>query len=124
MTKKGKLIAKQYTWFDTGNKEELAKTTNYFKNDNEINILPKENEAIWFVDDKVIKFSDDTKFIKDRVERAKIIKDFVPKIIKSTENMYCYNNVEGTILSKIKDITTFLLLEKKYRKNPFLKLRI
>lgn len=103
----GILYAQEFTWFDTGNKVELEKTKEYFKTKNEHNILPKENEAIWFVNDKVIKYSDDLNFIKDRVERAKFLKNFVPEIIANTENMYCYKRENGFVLSKITDINLF-----------------
>ena len=38
-----------------------------YKTENQPNILEKSNEAIWFVGDKVIKFSADTEFISNRV---------------------------------------------------------
>jgi hypothetical protein len=89
-----------FTWFDTGNPETLAKTREEFKEEGGPNILEKANEAIWFIDDQVIKFSDDKKFIANRVKRANEIKDFIPEITASTPNMYRYKKVEGEILSK------------------------
>jgi choline kinase len=103
----GNLYAKKYTWFDTGNIEELKNTNEYFKEKDSPNILPKPDEAIWFIDDKVIKYSDNKSFIKDRVERIKYLKGFVPEILNSTENMYCYKKVDGMVLSKINDIKIF-----------------
>ena len=58
------------------------------------NILEKENEAIWFVNQKVIKFSTDLKFIKNRYLRSKKLKNFVPKVLNIKKNMYSYNKVE------------------------------
>ncbi len=101
------LYSKEFTWFDTGNKEELKKTRKYFKEENSPNILPKPDEAIWFIDNKVIKYSDNKSFIKDRVERINYLKGFVPEITGYTDNMYCYNRAEGEVLSKIKDIGLF-----------------
>ncbi len=105
--KNGNLFIKEYKWFDTGNIEELKKTKEYFKNDNLPNILPKPDEAIWFVGNNVIKFSNNKSFITERIERTKYLKDFVPKIIASTENMYAYRNEEGEVLSKIKNLELF-----------------
>lgn len=105
--KEGTLFSQEFNWFDTGNQVELKKTVDYFKEDDAPNILPKANEAIWFVDDVVIKYSDDKKFIRDRVERINYLKEFVPEIIASTENMYAYKKADGYVLSKIADISVF-----------------
>ncbi|ABL02611.1 conserved hypothetical protein [Candidatus Ruthia magnifica str. Cm (Calyptogena magnifica)] len=96
-----------FTWFDTGNINELNKTREYFSKNIDANILEKEEEAIWFVADKVVKFSIDELFIKDRVQRAKGLENFIPSIINSTTNMYSYNKVKGEVLSKNPTISTF-----------------
>lgn len=96
-----------FTWFDTGNIKSLNKTREYFKKDSDANILEKEEEAIWFVDNKVIKFSIDESFIKDRVLRAKQLAGFVPEITASTTNMYAYEKVMGSVFSKSPVISTF-----------------
>lgn len=96
-----------FTWFDTGNITALNKTREYFKKNMNVNILEKEEEAIWFVDDKVIKFSTDENFINDRVERAKTLDGFIPRITNSTFNMYSYNNVKGEVFSKNPTVSTF-----------------
>ena len=49
--------AKAFTWFDTGNLECLQKAKNKFKRHDSPDILDKQNEAIWFVNKKVIKYS-------------------------------------------------------------------
>lgn len=96
-----------FTWFDTGNIEQLNKTRKYFSKNIDANILEKEEEAIWFVDEKVIKFSIDKDFIKDRVQRAKSLGSFIPKIENFTENMYSYKKVKGEIFSKNPTVSTF-----------------
>ncbi len=96
-----------FTWFDTGNISELNKTREYFAKNIDANILEKEEEAIWFVDDKAIKFSIDESFIKNRVQRAKSLDNFIPHIINSTTNMYSYKKVKGEIFSKNPMISTF-----------------
>ena len=76
-------------------------------------ILPKPNEAIWFIKDKVIKFHVDEKFIKDRVIRAnKIINNrqkksgiCLPEILSYSKNTYVYRRASGDICSKIIDST-------------------
>ena len=96
-----------FTWFDTGNIEQLEKTREYFAKNIDANILEKEEEAIWFVDTRVIKFSIDKNFIQDRVHRAKSLGNFIPKIENSTENMYAYKKVNGDVFSKDPTISTF-----------------
>ena len=97
----------EFTWFDTGNLESLKKVKQYFKKVDDPVILEKDNESIWFVDNKVIKFSDDKNFIRNRVKRAELIRDFVPLITDRTENMYAYEKVDGKILSEIINIPKF-----------------
>ncbi len=96
-----------FTWFDTGNISELNRTREYFSKNIDANILEKEEEAIWFVDNKVVKFSIDESFIKDRVQRAKSLDNFIPQITNSTTNMYSYQKVEGDVFSKHPTISTF-----------------
>lgn len=97
--------AKEFTWFDIGNLEGLNKASLYFNSD--INVLPKSDEAIWFIDNKVIKYSNDIDFIKNRVLRATLLKGFVPKITNYTNNMYCYDRISGKPLSSIYNLNIF-----------------
>jgi NDP-sugar pyrophosphorylase family protein len=97
----------KFTWFDTGTLKGLFKTRKLYNNLNEPNILEKENEAVWFLGNKVIKFSSDTQFIKNRFKRAKKLKKFVPKVLDLKKNMYSYNKVEGNVLSKIINLSLF-----------------
>lgn len=92
--------AEHFTWFDTGIKIELEATRKRFEDVNGPNILDKGNEAIWFLDNRVIKFSDNTDFISDRVRRSKILNGFVPQVLGHTTHMYCYDYVQGDVLSK------------------------
>jgi NDP-sugar pyrophosphorylase family protein len=97
----------KFTWSDTGTLEGLAKTRKLYNNLNGINILEKENEAIWFLGNKVIKFSADSQFIKNRFIRAKKLKKFIPKVLCLKRNMYSYNKFDGKVLSKIITLPLF-----------------
>lgn len=99
--------AKKFTWFDTGVKIELDATRKRFEEPDAPNILEKPNEAIWFLGNRVIKFSDSPKFISGRVKRAKLLKGFVPPITGSTTHMYCYDYAKGDVLSKCVSIPLF-----------------
>jgi NDP-sugar pyrophosphorylase family protein len=97
----------KFTWSDTGTLEGLSKTRKLYNNLNQFNILEKENEAIWFVGNKVVKFSTDHKFIKNRFIRSKKIKKFIPKVLYLKKNMYLYKKIEGKVLSKIITLSLF-----------------
>lgn len=99
--------AKKFTWFDTGVTVELDATRRRYHNDGGPNILPKEDEAIWFLDDKVIKFSNNEEFIKDRVERSKLLAGFVPTVTGYTKHMYSYSYVQGNVMSKCVSMPVF-----------------
>lgn len=94
-------MAKSFTWYDTGNLERLKETRTALTKNDDIHVLPKNNEAIWFVNGVVIKYSKDKDFIRKRVERAKVLQDFVPKIVKATDNMYSYLMVSGHTMSSV-----------------------
>ena len=93
--------AKSFTWHDTGNLESLLEVRQHYKKKDSPNILEKANEAIWFVGHNVIKYSDDKKFIANRVKRAQVLKEFVPRVTGVTENMYRYTKVKGKVLSEV-----------------------
>ena len=57
----------KFTWYDTGNEKSLLQAKKQLRSKNQPNILEKDNEAIWFANNKTIKFSTDKKFISDRV---------------------------------------------------------
>lgn len=102
-----KVAARRFTWHDTGNLEALARTRLEYREPGAPNILEKANEAIWFVDGQVIKFSDDRKFIGNRVERVRELRGFVPEITGSRPHMYRYAVVEGEILSEVVTLPMF-----------------
>lgn len=89
-------------WYDTGNISSLKETQALFSS-NEHNILEKENEAIWFIDNRVIKFSTDEQFISNRCKRLDLMdsksRKLFPKISKKTKNLYIYEKEPGVILS-------------------------
>ena len=99
--------AYQFKWFDTGNITGLSKARREYAQKNEPNILEKSDEAIWFVGKDVIKYSNDTSFIANRVKRAKELKGFVPRISLHKPNMYSYKKVHGEVLSEVIDLYIF-----------------
>jgi hypothetical protein len=99
-----------FNWNDTGNIEALNKTRDLYREKGGPSILEKNNECIWFVGGNVIKFSDDKKFIANRVERAKDLEQFVPKITGVRPNMYRYERADGRVFSEVVNIPLFASL--------------
>ena len=96
-----------FTWYDTGQLENLKKTRLKIKEANSPNILEKPNEEIWFVAENVIKLSSDKSFIKNRVKRSKILSPYVPSIKEHKKYMYKYKFVRGEIISECINIPLF-----------------
>jgi hypothetical protein len=103
----GRIVAHRFTWYDTGSIEALARTREAYREPNAPNILEKPNEAIWFVAGQVIKFSDDEKFIANRIARAEELRGFVPTVTAVQPHMYRYARAEGTILSEAVTVPLF-----------------
>jgi hypothetical protein len=99
--------AHAFTWHDTGNHDALAQTRQHYRQPDEPNILEKANEAIWFVGDTVIKFSDDKKFIANRVKRVQQLQGFVPEVTGAEAHMYRYPKVQGKVLSEVVTLPLF-----------------
>jgi dTDP-glucose pyrophosphorylase len=86
-------------WYDSGSLSNLAIAKAKFAN-TEHNILEKEDEAIWFTGDHVLKFSINQDFISDRVERLKYLpKDLMPELVSSGKNTYKYRKVKGKVIA-------------------------
>ena len=91
----------KFDFYDSGNKEPLSEVRKEIVTENSPDILEKQGESIWFVEDEVIKFSIDEKFIKNRFKRSSILYPYVPRVTKSTSNMYSYDYVNGNVFSKV-----------------------
>ena len=96
-----------FTWYDTGNPPALARARAIYQEPDAPNILEKANEAIWFVDNQVIKFSDDQKFIANRVKRVQELKGFVPTVTGAHAHMYRYAKVQGKVMSEVVTLPLF-----------------
>jgi choline kinase len=96
-----------FQWCDTGNPEALRNARDLYKEPNSPNILDKANEAIWFVGEKVIKFSDDKEFILNRAKRGELISNYVPEILDVRPNMYLYKKAPGQVMSEVANLPLF-----------------
>jgi choline kinase len=99
--------AHSFTWYDTGNPPSLARARSIYQEPDAPNILEKANEAIWFVGGQVIKFSDDQKFIANRVKRVLELQGFVPDVTGASAHMYRYPKVKGKVMSEVVTLPLF-----------------
>lgn len=118
------IINKTNSWTDTGktylfekyNKEYIAKM--------EENVLEKEDEFIWFFDDKIVKFHLNPDFISGRIERHQILSKLIegsafklPQIISYDTNVYSYKKEPGRLVSDIVTPKMFERLIENWFKN-------
>ena len=90
----------KFTWYDTGNEQSLLSAKQKLKSEHQPNILEKDNEAIWFANNKTIKFSTDKDFIRDRVERVNHLGNYIPQVTNHSDNFYTYDFVQGEVFTK------------------------
>ena len=109
LTDKG-ISAYSFEWYDTGNMEMLERARDALRKPDAPNILDKPDEAIWFVNDTVIKFSADSKFISNRVKRSELLGDYCPQVINAGTYMYQYKEVKGRVFSDAVNLPLFLQL--------------
>lgn len=93
-----RLQGRFFTWFDTGTIENYERTCRYFTEDKDDFSFAKTGEHIYFVGDRVIKFYSQAVVVKQRVERAHKLAGFVPRIERSSDNLYMYRKVPGKTL--------------------------
>lgn len=99
-------------WFDIGSKETKEIAEKFFLTKS---ILPKNDQSIYFRNNKVYKMFTNSKITNDRFLRSKILLNFVPKILLKKKYFYVYNFQKGKIFSsinnkqkKFKDLLTWL----------------
>jgi len=86
-------------WYDVGNIDSLNKVR--YEIEDSFHILDKPSESIYFLNGNVVKFFSDSRMVKDRVKRAGILKNLVPKIESSGNNFYSYKHVKGDLMAEI-----------------------
>lgn len=96
-------------WIDTGDPSILKKAQEEYSRSMEEIVLPKPDEAIWFIDNNVIKFHVDSNFVRDRIRRFNSLQKLyeendylkIPRITKYSNNLYVYEREKGTTASNI-----------------------
>lgn len=98
-------------WLDVGNIDSLGDTQKYYQ-EPRIRSLNKKGEAIYEIDNRVVKFFADSDIATKRVIRAKLLENVVPEIKSSNRHFYSYDFVEGESLASI---VTPKIMEELFR---------
>lgn len=85
-------------WLDCGSMEGIQEARRKYQN-NDV-ILERNDEAIWTIQNRMIKFHTSAKFIENRVARANLLHPYVPRVKYDSANVYSYERVIGKTLSK------------------------
>lgn len=117
-----RLVPVGFTWFDTGKLESYKETNKNFSGEQAFD-FSKNNEFIYFIDGRVVKFFADPEIARKRVERAKHLKGLVPEIEKSQGNFYSYKKRDGQVLYSVLNsqvVNDFLQWAKRelWKKTP------
>ena len=89
---------KEFEWYDIGNVESLQKTRKDLSST--LNVLDKNDEAIFIINNNIIKFFYNSTIVNNRVKRATShLKGLVPEITGFTSNFYQYKFVNGKVLA-------------------------
>lgn len=98
--------AKELKWLDTGNLDDLNKTKEYFK-DTPLSLSKDNNEITYKEGDLFIKFTPNSKVLQNRINRAQLLKDYIPSNFGSVSNYMYYRWEIGSTLYDVDNIDVF-----------------
>ena len=107
--------AKHLKWLDTGNLDDLNRTKEYL-NDEPLSLY-KVTDEITYNEDKFIKFNPNPEFIKNKAERAHILKGLIPFNFKHTDNFISYDWEKGHTLYSYDSSTMYKNFLDKLKSN-------
>lgn len=113
LLKMKKLYAKKIEWIDVGDIDKYKKLVSLYENFD----FSKQNEALYIVNDRVIKFFVDENITSARVEKANLNPMVFPKVIESKGQFYAYMFQNGETMYKIGNIENFQKLLDWLEKN-------
>ena len=110
-------------WIDVGNIEMLNSAKRQFHT-SDFNVLPKQDEAIWFRNKSVVKFFSDPNKIERRVQRLDFLPSrFVPENVVRNRYCYRYDFINGDVLSKSKNVGDYIHVLDEMNQNAWNKNR-
>ena len=97
------LSAKQIDWYDTGTVDDYIKAQREFETGDKYGLLKINGELSYKVGENFIKVFPDKNVTRNRVDRARKLKNLVPAIQFADENCYSYKWHPGSTLYDIDD---------------------
>ena len=91
------------SWSDFGSNENYIKLITKFENQN----LIKNDEFTYIYEGFVYKYNKEEGVIKNKIHRAKKLKNIVPEIKSESKNFFSYKYVEGSLLSHENNLEIF-----------------
>ena len=98
LLKNNKLLFSNINWIDVGKFQDYQ---NYINQKSGYD-FSKKNEAIYIINNRVIKFFADDKIVNQRYKKSKLIDNVFP-ILKKKNNFYYYNFAKGSTLYEVKN---------------------
>lgn len=92
------LKAFEFTWHDTGTPQNYEKTKKALSQIMPLGMSKQINEITYKCEDRCVKVFGDSKICTDRIKRAKVLEEVLPKMVFSGENVYAYEWIEGNTL--------------------------
>ena len=93
----------KFSWFDIGNIDGYYLANKNFANDDIGFDFSKKDEYIYFVNNKVVKYFSESKTVKNRIQRANLLKKLIPNLINKLTYFYSYEMLDGSVLYDQKD---------------------
>lgn len=97
LIEKTTVIAQSIQWTDVGDEKKFREMVGRYENYD----FSKQDEALYFANNKVIKFFSNAQVVKQRVEKAKLNLSVFPVITDHAEQFYAYNFQTGNTLYQI-----------------------
>ena len=103
LIKKSQVQARIIEWTDVGDAEKYKKIVGRYENYD----FSKQNEALYIVNNKVIKFFVDATVTQRRVQKSKLNPDVFPPITSHAGQFYAYDFQPGKTLYQVNNHETF-----------------
>lgn len=102
-------------WTDTGSISGIAKAREEFED--KLNVLNKNDQAIFIIGDKVIKFFAKDGMVDSILEHNDVLvkKGWAPEIIDRSKNFFSYKYIDGETAIKNLDTEKFRKILNKYK---------
>ncbi len=100
------LLAKEFTWFDTGTPENYANSKHNLGNST-LGMTKEIDEFTYCINNRCVKVFGDPKIAEGRIYRANFLKNLIPKILYEGTHAYAYEWIEGKTLYEVNDPETF-----------------